>query len=126
MRLAGGENPGTRLTTQREPVTARKQWLAGNLTVEGRLIVDDGAKEALRKTGVSLLPVGVTGVQGTFERGDLVSCFDSQNQEIARGLCNYSSDEATRIAGASSIAIAQILGYGGDSELIHCDDLVLL
>jgi len=126
LRIARGEQLGTRLTNQRKPVTSRKQWLAGNLTVKGRVVLDEGAKNALLKTGVSLLPIGVTKIEGVFERGDLVSCVDSQNREIARGLSNYSSEEASKIVGRSSSAIPDILGYGGDNELIHYDDLVIL
>lgn len=126
LRLANGEQLGTRLTNQRKPITSRKQWLAGSLTVKGRVMLDEGAKNALLKTGVSLLPVGVTKIDGVFERGDLVSCVDSQNREIARGLSNYSSEEASKIVGKSSSAIPDILGYGGDNELIHYDDLVIL
>lgn len=126
LRLANGEQLGTRLTNQRKPIASRKQWLAGSLTVKGRVMLDEGAKSALLKTGVSLLPVGVTKIDGVFERGDLVSCVDCQNQEIARGLSNYSSEEARKIIGRSSNAIPDILGYGGDNELIHYDDLVIL
>ncbi len=125
-RLAAGEPLGTRLTNRRKPIAARKQWLAGSLEARGDLVVDDGAARALRETGVSLLPVGVTGVQGNFRRGELVRCIDREGVEIARGLCNYSAVEAQKIAGNSSNRISEILGYSGDAEMIHRDDLVLI
>lgn len=126
LRLASGQALGTRLNNQRKPISAHKQWLAGGLTVKGQINLDEGASTALLNTGVSLLPAGVSQVNGHFVRGELVSCIDSQGREIARGLCNYSSDETAKIAGKSSKLISDILGYCGDAELIHRDNLVIL
>ncbi len=126
LRLARGEPVGTLLIPDREPLAARKQWLAGQLQVAGRLVLDDGAVRALRKGGTSLLPVGVIRVEGEFRRGDLVACVDTDGREIARGLVNYNSDEAQRIRGTASRQIESVLGYIDETELIHCDDLVLL
>jgi glutamate 5-kinase len=80
----------------------------------------------LRTDGKSLLPVGVIGVEGSFERGDVVACLDPQGQTVARGLVNYSSAETARILRQPSSEIASILGYVDEAELIHRDNLILL
>ncbi|MCB1668643.1 MAG: glutamate 5-kinase [Porticoccaceae bacterium] len=126
LKLAAGENFGTLLIAEQQPMNARKQWLAGRLQVKGCLLLDDGAVEVLSKQGKSLLPVGVRHVQGVFSRGELVSCVDAKGNEIARGLVNYSSLESEKIAGQSSSQISEILGYCDDQELIHRDNLVLV
>ena len=123
--VADGENVGTLLTASQQPIAARKQWLAGHLQVKGQLLLDAGAIKVLTGQGRSLLAAGVTDVVGHFTRGDLVSCIDSDGQEIARGLVNYNSDEARRIKGQSTEAIADILGYLEDDELIHRDNMVI-
>jgi glutamate 5-kinase len=123
--VADGENVGTLLTASQQPIAARKQWLAGHLQAKGQLLLDAGAVKVLTGQGRSLLAVGVTDVVGHFTRGDLVSCVDSDGQEIARGLVNYNSDEARRIKGQSTEAIASILGYLEDDELIHRDNMVI-
>lgn len=125
-RLAAGEVLGTWLESGQAPQQARRQWLASLITARGTLELDDGAVNALKSAGKSLLPVGVRAVSGQFHRGDLVLCRDSHGAEIARGLSNYSADEARRIVGHGSTKIAEILGYGGEPELIHRDNLVLL
>ena len=124
-RLLAGESVGTRLLAKQQKLAARKQWLAGQLQLKGRLQLDDGAVKVLTGRGSSLLPVGVKNVSGNFHRGDLVSCVDAQGREIARGLVNYNADEARRLAGQPSAAITELLGYHGDEELIHRDNLVL-
>ena len=116
---------GTLLEADAEPVTARKQWLAGQLRGNGRLVLDNGAVNVLKEAGRSLLPIGVTAVDGTFTRGEIVICVDQQDNEIARGLVNYNSDEARKIIGVSSSEIESILGYGGESELIHRDNIAV-
>ena len=124
--LAAGEDVGTLLTARQQPLAARKQWLAGQLQVKGQLQLDDGAVRVLAEQGRSLLAVGVTGVKGSFTRGDLVSCIDGQGREIARGgLVNYSAEEAALIKGQSTKSIADILGYLEDDELIHRDNMVI-
>jgi glutamate 5-kinase len=125
-RVARGEDLGTLLKPAREPLAARKQWLAGQLTVRGRLQLDEGAVSVLRQSGRSLLPVGVTEVSGRFDRGELVSCVAPDGAEVARGLVNYAADEAVRIAGQPSDRIETLLGYVDEPELIHRDNLVLL
>ena len=107
------------------PRAARKQWIAGSLRPRGRIVVDDGAGAALA-AGRSLLPAGVTAVEGDFERGDAVCVVTREGRELARGLVGYSRAEAEAIAGKRSEQIPAILGYGGRNEMIHRDDLVLM
>jgi glutamate 5-kinase len=106
------------------PAAARKQWLAGALEVSGTLVIDAGAAVALRD-GNSLLPVGISAIHGTFERGDIVSLADEQGSELGRGLVEYSSDDAARIIGCRSDNIEQRLGYRGRSVMVRRDELVL-
>jgi glutamate 5-kinase len=106
------------------PGAARKQWIAGTLKPRGSVRLDAGAEKALA-AGRSLLPAGVTAVEGAFVRGDAVSVIAADGRELARGLIAYPADEAARIAGKRSSEIAEILGYSGRDEMIHRDDLVL-
>jgi glutamate 5-kinase len=124
-RLAANEALGTRLYPAVAPVAARKRWLAGRLQVRGRLLLDAGAMRMLQQSGSSLLPVGVTGVEGEFSRGDLVVCQGPAGEEVARGLVNYSAGESRRIIGHPSSRIEELLGYVDEPELIHRDNLVL-
>ncbi|MGZ8257595.1 MAG: glutamate 5-kinase [Methylotenera sp.] len=126
VRLAAGEVIGTHLQTNEMKTTARKQWLADHLQLRGKLTLDAGAVKVIRQDGKSLLPIGVTAVEGEFERGEVVACCDVDGAEIARGLVNYSAIEALRIMRKPSSEIEKILGYVEESELIHRDNLVLL
>lgn len=125
-RVVSGEVVGTCLRPAEGRLAARKQWLAGPARAAGRLVLDDGAVRVIREAGKSLLPVGVTRVEGEFGRGEVVSCFDAQGREVARGLVNYSSEEAARIVGQSSDRIESILGYVDEPELIHRDNMAVL
>ena len=125
-RLARGEPLGTQLITRQAPLAARRQWLADHLQVDGKLVLDAGAAHALLKQGKSLLPIGVLEVRGEFQRGAVVACLDETGRDIARGLANYNSDEARRIARKTSSEIEAILGYVDEPELIHRDNLALL
>jgi glutamate 5-kinase len=125
LRVVNGDALGTLLYAVASPLGARKQWLADHLQLAGSLTLDDGAIEALGQ-GKSLLPVGVTAVDGDFERGAAVACRDSRGREVARGLVNYSSMEAKRIARSPSREIETILGYVDEDELIHRDNLILV
>jgi glutamate 5-kinase len=125
-RIAEGETLGTLLCPDREPLAARKQWIAGQLAAKGELVLDPGAARVVRESGRSLLPVGVTHVKGTFSRGDVVTCLDPDGRPVARGLVNYSADEARRIMRHKADEIERILGYVDEPELIHRDNLVLL
>ena len=107
------------------PVTARKQWIAGTLRPAGAISIDAGALRALLE-GRSLLPAGVTGARGRFERGDTVSVLSADGTEVARGIIAYSDGDAARIMGRKSAEIAELLGFRGREEMIHRDDLVLL
>lgn len=126
VRLAGGESIGTLLTSKTTPLAARKQWLADHVQVTGKLGIDAGAVKALRSGGKSLLPIGVTNVEGEFERGAIVACVAPDGAEIARGLVNYGAPESRRIAGRTSSEIEAILGYVDGPEIIHRDNLVVL
>lgn len=125
-RLATGERLGTLLHPDQEPLVARKQWIASQLKLRGEVWVDQGAALALRGQGRSLLPVGVTDVRGEFDRGEVVSIRDADGQEIARGLINYNAGETRRVMRLASDAIESTLGYVGEPELIHRDNLVLI
>jgi len=125
-RLRQGDVLGTLLLPEQERIAARKQWLASHLQTRGRLMLDDGAVKVLRQGGRSLLPVGVRRVAGQFRRGEMVSCVDSEGNEIARGLVNYDSRDAGAIAGRSSRSIADVLGYISDEEMIHRDNMVIV
>lgn len=124
-RVAKGENLGTLLYANQQPIAARKRWLAGNLQSKGVLVLDDGAVSVLMENGKSLLPVGVKSIVGDFTRGEMVLCRDASGNEIARGLVNYSSEDARKIIGKSSKDIELHLGYKDFDELIHRDNLVL-
>ena len=126
VRLAGGEQLGTRFIASTEVLTARKQWLADHLQVKGRVLIDDGAVRALSTERKSLLPIGVLEVNGEFARGDVISCLGPDRREVARGLANYSSEQARRIARRPSAQIEAILGFVEERELIHRDNLVVL
>lgn len=125
-RVAAGETLGTLFYTDQPPLAARKQWLVGHMQTRGRLVLDDGAVRVVCSQGRSLLPVGVRAVEGEFLRGEMVSCVNASGEEVARGLVNYSSDEARRVLGVGSAQLAAVLGYQGDEELIHRDNLVLV
>ncbi|EXI68335.1 MAG: Glutamate 5-kinase [Candidatus Accumulibacter adjunctus] len=124
LRLLRGEPLGTLLVSETPPLTARKQWLADHLQLNGRLLLDGGAIGALR-AGRSLLPIGVVAVFGDFERGAAVACVAEDGGEIARGLVNYGSSDARRIARRASQEIEDILGYIDEPEIIHRDNLIL-
>jgi glutamate 5-kinase len=125
-RVAGGEALGTLLRPGQSPVAARKQWLAAQLQVRGRLHLDAGAVRALRTAGKSLLPVGVTAIEGQFARGDLAACLDPHGVEVARGLVNYDTERALLLIGKTTRRIEELLGPVDDPELIHRDNLVVI
>jgi glutamate 5-kinase len=126
IRLARGERLGTQLLASTEVLTARKQWLADHLQVKGSVRIDEGAARALVSERKSLLPIGVVEVCGEFARGDVITCLGPDRHEIARGLANYSSEQARRIAGRPSAEIESVLGFVEERELIHRDNLVVL
>ena len=124
-RLLEGEEIGTWLYADSEPITAKKQWLASQMTLKGSLVLDAGAVSVLRDSGRSLLAVGIKSLSGHFARGDVVSCLDEAGVEIARGLVNFDYYEIGKIKGQSSENIENLLGYAGEEEIIHRDNLIL-
>ncbi|MFN4329560.1 MAG: glutamate 5-kinase [Limnobacter sp.] len=126
VRLMKGESVGTYLKAPLGRLAARKQWMADHLKMKGALLLDAGAADALRTRKGSLLPIGVTGAQGQFQRGDVVACLSPEGIEVARGLVNYSAAEVNSIAGQPTGAIESILGYLDEPELIHRDNMVVL
>lgn len=125
-RLALGETLGTLLLPDDDCFTARKQWLASHLQTAGRIVLDAGAVKAIVEQGRSLLPIGIKAVDGDFDRGEVVECVDGSGKQIALGLANYSSDEATLIIGQSSDKIKVLLGYINDEEFIHRDNMAIV
>ncbi len=124
--ILSGEPLGTYLVPDIDPLVARKRWLAGQLQIKGKLVLDHGAVGVLQRAGKSLLAVGVKKIEGQFERGELVSCFSEEGIEIARGLINYGSKETQLLLGKPSSEFEAILGYADDAELIHRDNMVLI
>ncbi len=126
LRLFAGESIGTLLSAATAPVAARKQWLADHLKPSGRITLDAGAVKALVQDGKSLLAIGATAVEGTFERGEVVSVVGPDGREIARGLVNYGAADTARILRKPTGEIESLLGYVAEPELIHRDNLVVL
>ena len=125
LRLIQGEAIGTLLVAQTAKQQARKQWMADHLQLAGSVTVDEGAAKRLQGGKVSLLPVGMTAVQGDFSRGDVIAIVDTSGAEIARGLANYAAAEARLICRKSSSDFEGLLGYTAEAEMVHKDNLVL-
>jgi glutamate 5-kinase len=125
LRLAQGEPIGTLLVAQTQKLQARKQWMADHLQMRGAVTVDAGAVGKVRDEGKSLLPIGMTAVQGEFSRGDVIAVWGPEGAEIARGLANYSSSEARLICRKASSEFEKLLGYTGEPEMVHRTNLVL-
>lgn len=125
-RLFTGFEVGTIFLPKESRLTSRKHWIAHALPTSGRLVLDNGARDALLKRGKSLLPSGITGVAGEFEAGDAVSCEDEGGKVFAKGLTNYNSRELARIKGKKTTEIMEILGYKDYDEVIHRDNLVIV
>jgi glutamate 5-kinase len=124
LEALAAKGAGTWFLSRQDPVTSRKRWIAGTLEPKGAVIVDQGAVQALA-SGKSLLPAGVTKVEGSFEKGDAVIIRTGEGVEIGRGLSAYDHSDAKAIIGRKSSEISAILGYFGRPELIHRDDMVL-
>ncbi len=124
-RLCEGESIGTLLVAQTQKTQARKQWISDHLQLRGSVTVDDGAASKLRDEGKSLLPIGMTAVEGEFSRGDVIAVREHSGIEIARGLANYSSFEARMLCRKPSSEIERLLGYVAEPEMLHRDNLVL-
>jgi len=124
LRLLAGERPGTVFLPADRTPSARRRWLAFGLPARGALVIDDGARDALRR-GKSLLPAGLVEVVGTFAEGEAVAIRDLRGQEVARGLVNYPSAHLARIKGVRSTEIAGVLGGKTHDEVVHRDNLAL-
>lgn len=125
LRLVKGESIGTCLVAQTAKHQARKRWISDHLQMRGAVLVDDGAVDKIVGEGKSLLPIGMTGVEGEFSRGDVIAVRDALGIEVARGLANYASSEARLICRKSSQDFERLLGYAAEPEMIHRDNLVL-
>lgn len=125
LRLSQGEAIGTLLLAPTQKTQARKQWIADHLQLRGSVTVDDGAVAKLRGGGSSLLPIGMTAVDGDFSRGDVIAIRDANGLEVARGLANYASAEARLICRKPSGAFEGLLGYAAEPEMVHRDNMVL-
>ncbi|MGI0483077.1 glutamate 5-kinase [Geminocystis sp. CENA526] len=124
-KILAGDSIGTKFTAQPKTENARKRWIANGLVAMGKIYLDDGAVKALCHHGKSLLPAGVTHIEGEFSANEAVELANAQGQEIGKGIVNYNSEELTKIKGQKSGDIASILGYFGVETVIHRDNLVL-
>ncbi len=125
LRLMAGQPIGTLLVAQTPKHQARKRWMADHLQLRGAVTVDAGAAAKLRGEGKSLLPIGMTGVEGDFSRGDVIAVRDAAGMELARGLANYSSSEARLLCRKPSAEFERLLGYVAEPEMVHRDNMVL-
>ena len=126
-RILDGEEIGTLFVSRENRLQFRKRWLAFGARIAGKIVVDDGCAKAVRKAGgCSILPAGITDVEGEFEAGNTISVVNKTGHELARGLANYSSEELDMIKGAKTSEIENILGHKHFDEVIHRDDLVIL
>ena len=125
LRLVRGERIGTLLVAQTAKKQARKQWIADHLQLRGAVLVDAGAAAKLRAEGKSLLPIGMTAVEGDFSRGDVIAIRSLDGVELARGLANYASGEARLLCRKPSSEFSRLLGYMAESEMVHRDNMVL-
>ncbi|MFN3377470.1 MAG: glutamate 5-kinase [Burkholderiaceae bacterium] len=126
LRLAAGDAIGTLLVAQTAKKQARKQWMADHLQLRGAVMVDAGAAAKVRDEGKSLLPIGMTGVEGDFARGDVIAVRGPDGVEIARGLANYASAEARLLCRRASSEFERLLGYSAEPEMVHRDNMVLM
>jgi glutamate 5-kinase len=125
VRLTQGEAIGTLLVAQTQKQQARKQWMADHLQLRGSVTIDEGAVNKLKSEGSSLLPIGMTGVDGDFSRGEVIAITDKDGQEVARGLANYAAAEARLLCRKPSSQMSELLGYAAEPEMVHRDNLVL-
>ncbi|MGL5206791.1 MAG: glutamate 5-kinase [Acidaminococcaceae bacterium] len=126
-RILDGEEIGTLFVSRENRLQFRKRWLAFGARIAGKIVVDEGCAKAVRKAGgCSILPAGITAVEGEFEAGNTISIINKNGHELARGLTNYSSEELDAIKGAKTSEIENLLGHKHFDEVIHRDDLVIL
>jgi glutamate 5-kinase len=125
-RIAAGERLGTYFTPKKDKMETRERWMVSGLSTKGKVVVDAGCARALKKSGGSLLAVGIVDIEGQFERGDIIDVFGPEGNRCASGLTNYSSTDITKIKGAKSSGIAGVLGHEYGTEVIHRNNLVVL
>ncbi len=125
-RAVGGEPIGTRFHALEHPLESRKRWIFAGPKTAGRVVVDDGARQALLEAGRSLLPAGIIAVEGQFERGDTISISGTDAEELARGIARYASAELNAIAGCHSEEISARLGYDYGPVAVHRNDMILV
>jgi len=123
--LFAGKEKGTLFLPSAEPMTSREYWIAFTLRSRGKLFLDDGAKNAIVSQGKSLLPSGITKVEGDFAVGDPVLCIGTDGKAFAKGLVNYSSKDLVKIQGLKTAKIMQVLGYKDYDEVIHRDNMAV-
>ena len=124
--IMDGKEEGTLFLPMADHLNSRKHWIAFTLRARGRLVIDAGARAAIVEEGKSLLPSGVTAVEGNFVLGDPVTCVDASGNPIAKGLVNYGADEIRKIMGLKTAKIEQVLGYKDYDEVIHRDNLAVM
>ncbi len=125
-KILAGEAIGTKFLPHKDPMNFRQLWIAYGLVPQGKLLLDKGAVKAIQAQGKSLLPAGIQAIEGKFKAQSLVDLCDLKGKEFARGLVNYSSDDLSKLLGQKSGRIPEILGYEGEAEAVHRDNLVLL
>jgi glutamate 5-kinase len=126
LRAAAGEQVGTRFPALETPLESRKRWIFAGPQPTGRVVVDDGAANAVCSNGRSLLPAGITHIIGRFERGDTISIVNPAGSELARGIARYPSSDLTQIRGCHSDEITAKLGYNRGPVAVHRNDMILL
>jgi len=126
LRLVAGEAVGTRFMPTSSKLESRERWMLSGLSTRGKLVVDFGAALALKKQNRSLLAAGIKGVEGKFQRGDIVNVYDPEGSRLGCGITNYSSADIALIKGAHSGKIVSLLGYDYGSEVVHRNNLVVL
>ncbi|MCH7753322.1 MAG: glutamate 5-kinase [Planctomycetes bacterium] len=125
-KILSGDEVGTLILAEGRSIDSRRRWIGWSARAHGKLLLDAGARSAIESNGRSLLAVGVTAVEGSFSKGDVVAICDASGQEFARGLINYSADEMQSIAGESTERIAQLLGHCPYQEVVHRNNLIVL
>ena len=126
LEIMSGSEVGTLFKAAKVRMTSRKRWIGFGARCRGEIIVDAGAREALVKRGKSLLASGIVAVEGQFQQGDVVAIKDDAGKEFARGLSNYSAEDARKIKGSKTTEIASLLGFKPYDEIIHRDNMVIL
>lgn len=124
--VEGNNHHGTRFSAKSNPIERRKSWILSGQKPQGDALVDEGAVNAIRNKGSSLLPIGIRRITGSFERGDVIRVCSLDDHEIARGITRYSSEDLERIKGIKSEDISSVLGFDHGSVVIHRDDLVVV